>query len=51
VAVEDAWFDRAQPLSIEVRTTVPGRAPWAVQLFTPTGDAADDPRNAGADHA
>ena len=51
VAVEDAWFDRAQPLCIEVRTAVPGRAPWAVQLFTPTGDDADDARHAGAANA
>ncbi|HXZ07090.1 MAG TPA: type VI secretion system baseplate subunit TssK, partial [Paraburkholderia sp.] len=42
VALDDASFDRTQPLHIEVRAGVRGAAPWAVQLFTPVADGVDD---------
>ncbi len=40
VALDDAWFDRTEPLSIDVRAGTTGAAPWAVQLFAPADDAA-----------
>jgi type VI secretion system protein ImpJ len=52
VVVEEAWFDREQPFCIEGRAAATAaRAPWAVQLFTPTGDEPGNARLAGADHA
>jgi type VI secretion system protein ImpJ len=48
LSAEEAWFDRTQPLCIEVRSAATGRAPWAVQLFTASDDAQDDGRRAGA---
>ncbi|WP_322044074.1 type VI secretion system baseplate subunit TssK [Paraburkholderia sp. J67] len=41
VSLDDEWFDRSQPLCIEVRA-VTGRAPWAVQLFMRSEDAAEN---------
>ena len=40
VVLDDAWFDRTEPLSIDVRAGTTGAAPWAVQLFAPADDAA-----------
>jgi type VI secretion system protein ImpJ len=40
IALDNAWFDRAQSLHIAARAGVQSAAPWAVQLFTPTDDAA-----------
>jgi type VI secretion system protein ImpJ len=47
IALDDAWFDPTQPLHVDVRAGVRGVAPWAVQLFTPTGEAADGVATAG----
>ncbi|MEX3959690.1 type VI secretion system baseplate subunit TssK [Trinickia sp. EG282A] len=47
IALEDAWFDRTQPLDIDVRAGTTGVAPWAVQLFMPADDAADTAEGAG----
>ncbi|WP_233809716.1 type VI secretion system baseplate subunit TssK [Paraburkholderia sp. HP33-1] len=51
VAMEDAWFDREQPFCIGGRAATPGHAPWAVQLFTPTGEEPRNGRQRRAAHA
>jgi type VI secretion system protein ImpJ len=49
IVLDDAWFDRTQPLAIDVRAGTAGVAPWAVQLFTPTDEAADGATRTGRD--
>ncbi|WP_321951230.1 type VI secretion system baseplate subunit TssK [Paraburkholderia bannensis] len=50
VSLEDDWFDRTQPLCIELRAVV-GRAPWAVQLFMRVEEAADGAQTGAAEIA
>ncbi|QCP53539.1 type VI secretion system baseplate subunit TssK [Trinickia violacea] len=41
IVLDDGWFDRQEPLHIDVRAGARGVAPWAVQLFTPAGEAGE----------
>ncbi|WP_207005384.1 type VI secretion system baseplate subunit TssK [Trinickia mobilis] len=41
IQLDDPWFDRKEPLHIDVRAGARGVAPWAVQLFTPVGEASE----------
>jgi type VI secretion system protein ImpJ len=40
IVLDDAWFDRTEPLSIDVRAGTSGAPPWAVQLFAAADESA-----------
>ncbi|WP_169708782.1 type VI secretion system baseplate subunit TssK [Trinickia terrae] len=41
ITLDDAWFDRTEPLHLDVRAGVRSVAPWAVQLFMQADEAAE----------